>query len=162
MQHSPKYYAALVTIALFLLAILCSFKSNAQYVGIGGGNKGVTFNAGILADGIQIEASYRTPLFSTEKPEVLSLTIGREILLSNYEEDNFSVTPFIGGASLKYKDFSEYDSPPYKIQKVSEIKPMYGIELAKDWYAGRVFINSNYCGSVSLSLGMKVMFDRLN
>ena len=161
MKRSPQYYALLISVGLFLLAILFSFKTHAQYVGIGGGNKGVTFNAGILADGIQIEASYRTPFLSNEKPTVMSLTIGREILLSNYEEDNFSVTPFIGGASLKYKDFSEYNYPPYKIISISEIKPMYGIELGKDWHVGRLFVSANHCGSISYTVGIKTFLNRL-
>ena len=160
MKRSPQYYALLVTIGLFLLAILCSFKTHAQYIGISGGNKGFCFSGGILSQGIQIEASYRLPFMSNVIPSCLSLTVGKEILITRNEEDNFSITPFVGFGSLNRKDFSKYDATD-KIIEVSEIKTMYGLEIGKDFHAGRIFLSANKCGIMSFTFGLKTFLNRL-
>lgn len=158
-KNSQKYYIAQIAVVIILLAILCSFKSHAQYLGVSATTKGAALHAGIVANGIEIAGTYKTPLWSNVTPSVLSLSFGKQILLTNNDIDNWTVTPSIGFASLKYQDFSDYDSRPNgHIIEVSEIKAIYNLEVAKDFYMGRIFISATHCGTTYFSFGLKAFF----
>jgi len=147
-----------ITTALF---VIMSLSATAQpFLGLGLNNRGGSIQLGILAQGIEITAAYKTPFSRTDVPSVASLSIGKQILLSNKEDDNYSITPAIGFASYRMKDFTKYDQGSDEIIQVSEFKPIYGIEVGKDSYMGRVFISASYCKSAWFGIGVKVFTNR--
>ena len=110
-----------------------------------------------------------------DKPNVLSITIGKQILITNYEEDNYSITPTIGYGYLKWKDFSKYDAAVYptrdtsaiprggplpivddEIMEITALRPVFGIEVAKDSYMGRIGLTANWCKEFYFGINMRV------
>ena len=139
--------------------ILFSTSLNAQYIGVGISNKGACFYAGIVSEGIEVGIAHKVPLFSQETPTITSLQVGRAILLTNYDEDNYSITPSVGIAHYKVKDFKDFDNGG-DIIEIAEVKPLFNLELSKDAYMGRMFLSATFCKTVYYSIGMKVFFNR--
>lgn len=145
-----------------LIALIISKNCFGQgYIGIGATNNGVQVSAGVLADNVDVQLKYQLPLFSLEVPKVMSFTIGRMILLSNNDADNFSITPSVGYAYLKSKDFTLYDREN-KIITVEALKPVLGVEIGKDWWMGRVSVNYTYCNANYLGVSMRCFISRNN
>lgn len=122
-----------------------------------------TKNAGLSigyleeASGIELSTGYNVPVLRNDRPWLFSLTLGKRVLLSQNETDNFSITPSIGYALYSVKDFSAYenDKEGGDIKQVKEIRPFYKLELGKDWYLGRLFISANYCKRPFYGVGIR-------
>ncbi len=146
---------------LFCVMILATaITSPAQpYLSIAATSKGAGFSIGYLASepGIEINAGYNVHPTREDVPALFNLSVGKRILLSNKEKDNFSITPTIGYASYSVKDFSSFykDEVDGEIKQVNAVKPIYTLELGKDWYLGRVYINANYCDKPFFGIGMR-------
>lgn len=147
---------------LGLLLIITTVSGLSQgYVSLGATNKGAQFSAGVLANNVDINIRYQLPLVSTEIPKILSFNVGHRILLSNYETDNFSITPSIGYAYLKNKDFSLYGtSIEDKIIVVEQFKPVFNLEIGKDWYMGRLSFNYTYCNDNYYGISFKCFLNQ--
>lgn len=159
-----------------LMIALCaslSVTTNAQpFVQMGIGNT-VHAGVGILASGIEVTAAYQFPFSNTLKPSVASLSAGKQFLLSDYDENNFSFVASIGVAYLSRKDFSQYDNEVYHTQSLSEteaeysysnkitaIKAIYGLEFGKHWNQGRLYINTQCSdGRLMIGAGMRYYFE---
>ena len=131
-----------------LLLIITTLQGLSQgYVAMGGTNKGIQVSAGVLANNLDFSIKYQLPLISLEVPKILSFTVGPRINLSRYETDNFSITPSVGYAYLSRKDFSLYGTSESedKIILIEEFKPVFNMELGKDWYMGRLSFTYTYC-----------------
>ncbi len=151
-------------IAISLLIGLTVFSQ--PYLGISYNNKGAGIHGGIVTDvGIELSVNYRTPLLRADVPRILDVTLGYEIWLSNEPENNepdhFYVTPGIGFANYKVKDFTEYKKDPRNpIIQINEIVPIYKVELGKQIYKGRLFVEGMYCNTKWYgSLGLKVLLN---
>jgi len=146
---------------LTTLIIAASITAQSQpFFGLSAGNGGITYQAGALAESIEITAAYKMPLSKNDRPSVLSISVGKQILLTNNESDNYSITPTIGFANYRVKDFTKYDQGSDEIIQVSEFKPVFGLEVGKDSHMGRVFISANYCKVAWFSIGIKVFTHR--
>jgi hypothetical protein len=151
------------TFILFTGLIISLSAISQPYIGLQAGNKGVAAEFGFLANKIEIAVAAKTPLSNTDVPTLLSITVGKQFLLTQKEEDNYSFTTSIGFANYRVSDFTAYNADPTGqagIVKISAIKPFYGMELGKDAYLGRVYIKAQYCGGAYYSLGMKMFFNR--
>jgi len=147
------------TIAIVLMAISLFLADNVfsqPFLSMGAGDKGIQFQLGVLNEGTEITFSYKTPMTKNDVAKIASLSFGKQILLSNREEDNYSLTPSIGMANYRVKDFSKYDAGEDNIIQVSQFKPVYSIELGKDAYMGRMFISASYCRNPYFVVGFKV------
>ncbi len=145
----------ILTIAIALLC-LNAFISAQPYVSISANTKGFGMSAGYLsASNLDLSIGYDVPFRKADVPSIFYAKTGYQILLSNYDENNFSLTPSLGIANYKVKDFSHWDNEGGSVKDINEIKPIYGLELAKDWNAGRLFISANYCGNVYGSIGIR-------
>lgn len=155
-------YALQIVIALLLAAALFSFKAKGQSnIGVGLTNNGAAVYAGYLVGNTDISFAYSTPLFSTEKPTVMSLSVGRLLVLFDNDISRLALTPSIGISSVRYKDFSQYHiAPEYKIIEVKEYKPIYGLELGYDKGMGRLFVSGNYSKNFCAAIGIKVFIYR--
>lgn len=145
---------------LFLVGLLTGTLSNAQpFLSFSTTTNGIGLLVGFLEpqSGIEIATGYNMPLLSATKPHLFIIQAGKRILLTQNEEDNFTLTPTIGYADYSLKDLSNYDGKSGKsnIDKVKAIKAMVGLELGKDWYLGRLFINANYCGTTFYGIGLR-------
>lgn len=139
-------------IALLFFMVLINLKSFCQpYVQLQAGGKNIGLSFGVVSSNVLIDLGYTIPYNATDKPKIASLSIGRVIFLTNNDEDNFSVTPAIGFAYLSYKDFNKNIDGI----NVNEFKPIYKIELAKDWYHGRLFVAANYAKDLFFTVGIK-------
>lgn len=121
------------------------------FIGMSATTKGAGVQLGYLStDGIEISTGYKVPLISATNPSVFNLSLGKQILLTHDDEDNYSITPSAGIASVSYKVIDKD-----VVTKVSKITAIYGIEIGKDAYLGRVFIAANYAQQFYFSIGIK-------
>lgn len=149
----------LITLQLILIISIPSFSQT--YIGLGLLNKGVDFSLGTLVDGIDLQFNYKVPLTSAEEPNIMSITLGKMILLSDKDEDNYSITPILGGAWLKGKDFSKYDADPLgAILETNKFNGVYGLELSKDAYMGRLSLVAKHIGGMYYGVSVRVFFSR--
>ena len=138
------------------MLLLCFADSFSQgFIGIAASNKGIPISIGVLAKKVEIKAGYirQYPKY----PSVSSLTLGYQINISDYEKDNYSITPSIGYSNVRWEDFSRYKNDDLIIQ-VNEFHPAYGMELGKDLFLGRFYLSGNYYNSFYLSVGIKAYF----
>ena len=141
---------------LLLFMIIISLNVNAQFAGVSVINKGIGVNAGILINNVNIQAGLTFPIVNLENSNTYSLTAGYQLNLTNDDKDNYSFTPLIGAALIKSRTWDAKDA----MSVHQNIKAMYGAELGKDSYMGRVFINTNYADALYYGIGMKVFFNR--
>ena len=140
-------------VLLFMLII--SLNVSAQYAGISVINKGIGVNAGFTANKVNLQAALTFPLYNLENNNTYSLSTGYEINLTNDEKDNYTLTPSVGAALIKSRTWNKMDA----VTVHSNIKPMYGLELGKDAFMGRVFLQANYMDGLYYGVGMKVFFN---
>ena len=131
--------------------------------------------------GFESTLSYKFSMSHVDKPSILSITVGKQILITDYDDDNFSITPTIGYGYLRWKDFSKYDAATYptgpppnlatgaplpisnkEIIEMTEFKPVFGFEIAKDSYMGRVGLNANWCKEYYFGINLRVFPYRRN
>ena len=141
-----------MALKITILILIISLNVHAQPYLSTGITKGVSVRAGILYEQLDINAGVKYPLTNITNPSIYSLQIGRQLLLTHNEFDNYSLTPSLGIASLKYSVFDEKYNRTY----IHETKALYSIELGKDAYLGRVFIKNWYCKQNYLEIGMRV------
>jgi hypothetical protein len=132
------------------------------FLGLALNDKGGTVQLGVLANGIDITAAYKTPFTKNDVAKIASLSIGKQLLLSHKEEDNYTITASFGFANYRVKDFTKYDAGSDDITQVNELHPMYGLEVGKDSYMGRVFISASYCKGMTYGIGIKMFPYRNN
>lgn len=134
----------------------CLHGSSQGYLSFNYSSNGTGVRLGYLND-VQISLGYQTPLLSAENANIADLSVGKRILLTNNDEDNFSVTPTVGVGFISYKDFTKYDQGG-EIESVKKVVPVYGLELGKDWYIGRLFIHANYANKFYYGIGIRAFF----
>ncbi len=136
-----------------ILLLLISCSSLAQvHMGLG---TGTTLNARIgftSDDGYTLNASFDLPYSSADKARIFSLNGGKE-----FQAGRVFITPTIGGAALRWKDFSQYDKPPYRIIDTSAVKVMYGLEagIGCRW---RLSGSLRYCDRVYYGINLRYEF----
>lgn len=145
---------------LCVMAFATAIASPAQpFLSIAATSKGAGFSIGYLASqsGIELNAGYNVHPTSEDVPALFNLSVGKRMLLSHQEKDNFSITPSIGYAAYSVKDFTEFykDEMSGEILQVKAVKPIYSLELGKDWHLGRVFVNANYCDKAFFGIGLR-------
>ncbi|CAN5376017.1 hypothetical protein BH11BAC3_BH11BAC3_19060 [soil metagenome] len=145
---------------LLLACLLAATLIKAQpFLSFSTTTNGIGLSAGFLEpqSGIEIATGYNMPVLSATKPHLFIMQAGKRILLTQNEEDNFTITPTIGYANYTMKDLSNYygKEATGTREKIKQIKAIVGLELGKDWYLGRLFINANYCGTAFYGLGIR-------
>lgn len=154
------------TIVIIIAALLLCFADNLfgqPFLGLGMTNKGPSMQLGAMSDKIEISASYRRPMVRNDTYSILSFQIGRQILITRKDEDNYSFTPSIGYGYLRKKDFTEYNMNRLSdahIENIAVFAPVYSLEFGKDAYLGRAFISANYCKELYFSIGIKMFTHR--
>lgn len=143
-----KHYSVL----LFAMMPFAGFSQ--VFIGMDAGNKGVGLNAGGLVDQIEIKAGINSSLYRSETPFMVYGSIGYQIPITGYEEDNISITPSIGFAHLSYQDFSKYETED-RIIRISHFKPKYSLEIGKDKNIGRVYVSATYASYTFFSIGFR-------
>lgn len=156
-------------IALMIILYCNAFSQG--YLGTSIMKNGFAGNIGYLADKVDISFGLQFPLTDKTTPTIYSLSVGRMIDLSNYDEGNFSLTPAVGLSVLNKMEvvaantFSDKYGKifPYEtLKNDNSIKPYYSLELGKDAYLGRVFLKTVYSGNLYYSVGMRLFFNRNN
>ena len=143
----------------FLLLLISTSSFAQPFLGLGVTNQGANFHLGVLAGSIEITAGYKMPFNSNDVAKIASLQIGKQILLSNNDQDNYSITPSIGYANYRVQDFAAYNNDPSGKtgpSLISEFRPIAGVEVGKDSYMGRVFVSANYCKGMYYGIGIKM------
>lgn len=133
---------------LLILMLISTASFSQPFMGLGGGNKGANGYVGVVAEKLQLQLSYQVPLISEETPSVASLNIGYVI------GNTWSITPLVGLAWTKRKDFTLYDKGG-EITTLTGFKPLYGFEAGYSQYMGKVFIFAN---NFSYGVGVKIIF----
>ncbi len=135
-------------IKLLTILLLISTAYAQPFIGVIAGNT-IGVKVGFLSDDlIVLNAAFDLPYSSQEKAKIFSINAGRQF------GDVYNITPTIGGAYLKSKDFSEYDQGG-QIKEIEKVKLIYGLEAGKDINNGRLFIESRYCDRFYYSAGVK-------
>jgi hypothetical protein len=151
-----------ITILLVLLALLLCFADNLfsqPYLGLGVSNKGILTQVGVLADKIEIIGTWKLPFSQNDVATILGLQVGTGFALGHKEKDNFFITPAVGFANYRIKDFADYNADPTGrtgIVQISEFRSFLSIELDKDMARGRLFISANYCKDAYFGFGIKI------
>ena len=109
-------------------------------------------NAGYIVNDIVLSGSYDLPLSSAVKPAIASVTLGKQFNLSNYDEDNFTFTLSAGIANVQYKAFVQD-----KMMQHNYTTPIFALEIAKDWYMGRVYLDLKYANGFYGGVGIKAV-----
>ena len=127
------------------------------YIGGSFMSNGAGLNVGVKKSNAVLEVGYNNPLTRSDVATLVYSKIGVELNLTRKEQDNLTLTPFIGVSGYFLDDFSKYDNDG-SITRIKTVKPYYSLELGKDWYMGRLFVNAGYCGGSFFGVGMKVFF----
>jgi len=151
MKKETKRLIALIVIGLVIISFPCK---SQVYLGISGTNKGTSQTIGWLSDiGIDLNVNYKSSLLKADVARILSFNIGKRIELS---QNNFNVTPYIGIANYRNKDFRAYDiDRKNEVIQINETGLIYRLELGKDWYMGRLYIEGTYCNGFYFGAGIK-------
>jgi hypothetical protein len=144
-----------------LILLLLSIPTFSQtYLGLGLQNKGANISVGTVVDKVDLQLNYKYPLSSAEESKIISITIGWNLMITKFDEDNYLLTPFVGGAFQKYDDFTLYDiNPIYGSVSITKFRGIYGLELGKNIYKGRISIMSKYCDKMYYGIIMRAFFD---
>ncbi len=163
----------LTLLAIFL--ILRSVTFPQPFLKFAATNKGLECSIGAISGdgGFESTLSYKFSMTRVDKPQIVSITIGKQILLTHEEEDNYSITPVVGYGYLRWKDFSLYDAAipsntgsaaggplpeVYNegIMSMREGRPVFGLELGKDSYMGRVGLTANWCKDFYFGVNLRI------
>lgn len=151
----------IITVILLLIMALLLFADafTQPFIGIGTSNKGIPINIGGLSHNVEIKATFIRPY--VQKPTVYNFSIGRQINLTPYEKDNYSITPSVGYYVLRWKDFTAYEADitgKTGIVQNEKSGVGYGLELGKDLFLGRFYVSGNYFNSLYVGVGIKAYF----
>ena len=147
---------------VFGILVLSSCFSQA-FFGSGISKNGISAFIGVEVNNIHAQYQGILPFSSEEKPFVHAISLGYSIKI----KDIVTITPYGGLSMYTKKDFSVYNKGGRDviengiivhyddIKKISDTKPLYGIEISKTWFMGRVFIYGNNYGA---GIGIKVVF----
>ncbi len=142
---------------LFLVASTLTVYSQ-PYLSTGITAKGITGRIGILSDVVDISVGMKMPILNREALTIRDFSLGKRILLSHEESDNYSITPSIGYAEVKYESFDYKGDATRNLSTHS----IYAIELAKDSYCGRFYLKGTYCTKPYLEFGLKFFITQPN
>lgn len=148
-----KYIKGILPIILLLVTVP-SFSQ--PYVGMGLQNKGAFGTIGYIAQTIDLNAQYKFPLTSATESSIFSVTVGKQFNLSHKDEDNFVLTPLVGIGFLKYGVVNKENT----IIVNQSIKAVYGLEIGKDAYMGRISAFVRYVDKWYYGLSMIIFFDK--
>lgn len=134
---------ALIVMLICILIIFLTYESKAQvYAGAEFGAKGWGLNCGYLStkyvEGLELKAAFNVPYTRNEnEPKIFYSSIGYSIKLTNYEEDNFEITPSIGHSRYSVSDLSK---APYaggsSDTTISKSTLLLSFEAGKDFTRG--------------------------
>ena len=143
---------------LLMVCILITVNTYSQpFASFEGTTKGFVMTVGFQSpEGIQIAAGYNVSITKANVPDLFYGNVGYNILLTQNDEDNFSLTPTIGAAHSSVQTFTIDDK---YISTVKGIKPIYGLEFGKDWHMGKLFVSANYCGRAYYGIGIKAFIN---
>lgn len=114
--------------------------------------KGFGINLGFQSnEGVQVAGGFNVSITRADVADIYYGSVGYNILLSHKDEDNFSITPTIGPAFYSKEVFDAN----YNGKTEKGFKPIFGLELGKDWYDGRLFILANRCDKFYYGIGIK-------
>ena len=140
-----------------MVCILITVAAYAQpFVSFEGTTKGVAMTLGYQSEeGLQVAGGYNVSVTNALSADLVYGNAGYNILLTHNDEDNFTLTPTVGAA---YSTVKAYKVKNSDLVTVTAIKPLFGLELGKDWYMGRLFITANYCDRAYYGIGIKAFF----
>lgn len=148
-SKSMKRSAIIQTITLLLISINCI---SQPFAGDNFTQRGIGLNTGFLFDNtIEVTANFKTFRNGNEEPKIISLSAGYKYLFTRNELNNWSVTPSIGFANYRVKDFKAYDADPTGktgIMQINEGHPIIGINFSKDIFMGQLFLSADYCNKL--------------
>lgn len=146
-------------ILLFLLMITLTSKSQVNdkqpdYISAGIGVGNVVY--GNLSythhnTGLQLSGIFNQPFSSTEKPILWVAALGLQIPITNFDENNYHITPQIGYAKLRTKDDNS--------NLFKKDSWYYGLELCKYAEQGVLFLQANYTTQTYVTFGIRFNFD---
>ena len=150
------------TILIILLALLICLADNLfsqPYIGLGLTNKGMLTQVGVLTDKIEVTGTWKLPFSQNDVATIIGLQFGTGFALGHKEKDNFFITPSVGFANYRIKDFTAYNADPTGrtgIVQISEFKSFLSLELDKDMARGRFFISASFCKTAYFGFGIKI------
>lgn len=141
-------------VLITLPILLITLSSLAQpFFEMGLTNNGAHMAAGVITpQGGGISIGYHVPITKTTVPNVYYAAGMYQFDLSHNDQDNFTATATLGIALHNYTDAGKYQG------YTNTTGAAYGLELAKDWYMGRLYISANYMSRMYVGAGMKFMF----
>ena len=140
-----------------MVCILITVNTYSQpFASFEGTTKGFAMTVGYQNDeGIHMAAGYNVSITKANSADLFYGNVGYNILLTQHDENNFSLTPTIGAAHSIVQVFDAKDN----FTTVKGIKPIFGLELGKDWHMGRLFLSANYCGKAYYGIGIKAFIN---
>lgn len=142
------------------LLVLTTFQGFSQVsVGMSYVNYGFGMSLSALSQegGIEGTIGFSKSLTQVMSPSLVYVTVGKQLLITHYDDDNYSITPSIGFADVTKKVEALKDKAS-DLVSVTGFKPFYGLELGKDAYMGRISLVTNYSGALFYGVKMRVFF----
>ena len=142
--------------SVFMLFIMVASAKAQPFLGTS-----FSFNSAEIQGGyatkndVEFTVAYKTPFIRTDVASISSLTVGKKLWFS----ESYSVTPAIGLAHYKIRDFN-HPNEAGEATLISSPSPVLRVELGKNYKQGVVFALFNYCRNLSLTVGMKVYFKK--
>lgn len=137
---------------LYMLLISTALKAQV-YVNAGWNNKGATMGAGALYKNIDGSLMFGTD-FTKRGVKNLGFSIGRQILLSHWGEDDWLIMPVIGVNNTYSKIYAscKYIKP----REVTTTKPSYGFDLGNNQGDGRIVFSYQHSDTDHYGIAIRV------
>jgi hypothetical protein len=145
------------------MAMMCAINLQSQpFVSATSSTIGQRFSIGWLGrkSGIEINTGYSIPLLRADLPRIFNFSVGKKLVLSHGNDQSLNLTPGIGLAHYSAEDFSAYEKDQVYgiIAEVNGFRPVYTLELGKDWNIGRLFLSGGYCKKGFAGIGIRAFF----
>ena len=128
---------------VFAVILMVTQATKAQFYGtLGAQTKGATMGAGFVYRHLDASILYDTPFASESGSRSLGISLGYEMMLSHWGEDDYVFTPTFGVSNLRTRvyqmDINKEGQKIYTMTgKYSTLYPVYGFELGQNLKDGR-------------------------
>jgi hypothetical protein len=123
------------TILLILLSFNC-LAQNKPFIGVSFNSIGYSFQGGVIVKNKVFTIGHSVPLTSALNPTLIFGTVGYQFDMGK----EYAATPSVGYC-------------------LNTVAPIGTIELSKDIYKGRLFMNANYCRVFFAGGGFKIFIN---
>ncbi len=139
---------------LTVVCLLVTFKTmTAQYIAFNYSSKGFGWSSGATIKNINVNATADFTFLANDVPHNYGISAGYSLPLG----ENYSITPMMGVALSKYKDYSLYEKGG-QIIRVKEKILLSSVEVERRFNEFGIYAIARYGNGFYAGVGFKVHF----